>query len=186
MRMIVVMSFLTSILASTVAASESDEEAFVPSKYGAVAFVLGIDQFEDGGVLDVSEGFGFDIVMGYRGHRYFSAEGEFVYLDGLDIRDLDIDIRYEIFTANLKFHPFEGQFEPYVLGGIGGGRIKFGGSGGGGVAESGAVFRLGAGIETNVSETFGVVLGANYLFTKGAISGSDTLELKLGVVSRFW
>lgn len=176
---------------ASLAADEPDEpgkaaeEEFTASKYGGLGLALGLQQFDFVGTANFDEGIGADVVIGYRGHPNVAMEAQFVYMQGIDIESGVFDVEYEIFTANMKYFPFDGQFEPYVLAGLGGGRVGIK-SGAGKNDDSGAVFRFGVGTEVNLSESLALVLGTQYLFTFGAIEGFDTLELKFGVVSRFW
>ena len=175
--------------------AESEEEIFEPSKYGSLSLAIGVEQFDsltianqdvnDLSGFSFSEGLGVDIVLGSRWHPNFSVEAQFVYLEKLEDDNANLEIRYEVFTANLKFYPIRGLIEPYLLAGVGGGffgvRVPIDKD-----SDLGSVARFGGGAELNISKTFALILGGGYLVTLGDINGMDVLEFKVGVVSRFW
>jgi opacity protein-like surface antigen len=175
--------------------STGEAEPFEPSKYGSLGLAIGVDQFSrfdpvdlNGSnriKVDANEGIGLDLVFGYRWHRNASVEAHFVYMQGLDDNRKKAEVEYEAFTANLKVYPVTGRVEPYAFAGIGAGRFQVE-AGRAKNSEWGNVFRLGAGVDLNYTETLAVSVGGAYLFARGDVDGRDMLEFKLGLTSRFW
>lgn len=162
-----------------------DQEIFEPSKYGGLGLAIGVEQYDLFPGVDFDEGFGADVVLGSRWHPYFSVEAQFVYMQGIEIDRANVEFEYEVFTANLRFHPFPGVVEPYAFVGLGMGRVELD-VGFAKDDEWGSVFRFGGGAELNINRTFAVTVGADYLLTTGDIKDLDLVEIKVGVISRFW
>lgn len=171
------------LLVSGVALADDDD--YSSGAYVGGALSIGVEQFDFApGSVDFKEAFGVDLWAGYRVHRYIGIEGQFVYLKGFDIKGAPIDFNALNFTANVKVYPISGTIQPYLLGGIGGGRFEIEG-GGESVDDSGGVFRLGGGVDVYVFDSVALVAGIGYLFTRGDITDTDILEIRLGVQYQF-
>jgi len=174
-------------LAEAQEAQEAQEDEAYPTTYLGIAFAVGIDQFDNTqGFSSFDEAFGVDLWVGVRANRYLGVEGELIYLEGFDTEFLDVPIDFEAlgFTANLKLYPLEGRVEPYLLGGVGVGRLdaKFRGIS---VDESDAIFVLGGGVDVYFYHGFAAVLGAGYVFTTGDIKDTDFVTIKVGIQHKF-
>ena len=152
--------------------------------YLGVAFAIGVEQFSGVPGVSFEEGFGFDIWGGYRFNRWVAAEVELLYLKGFKIKGTGVDANLVNGTVNVKLYPLAGSIQPYLLGGVGGGRFELSG-GGLDASDSGGVFRVGGGLDFYFIDSIAFVAGVDYLITRGNITDTDTVNIKLGVQYQF-
>jgi len=151
-------------------ADEDDEDETGPDYastgiYIGAGFAMGFDQY-DGNMpsIDYSPGYGFDIVLGYRVHRFVGIEASYEYLDAIDGKSGSPDVKtgLQTFSANVKgYLPIE-RFQPYLLGGIGTTKLTTE-SGPDKSTDSGLSFRAGGGLDYYLTESFALGVQASYL-----------------------
>ncbi len=198
--------FVLPLAALLVAGFASAEQRRDKGAYLGAAFAVGFEQFRGLGdslrrgleVTSIDEAFGFDLWAGYRFGPHLAAEAQFSYLEGFDADvegringapfDFSVDLEMLAGNGSLKLYPFAGVVEPFVLGGVGGARIK-GELGGDSAEDSYAIFLVGGGVDVRVTKQMALVVGANYVFTSGNFKGAkarpDMVKVKIGLQYRF-
>jgi opacity protein-like surface antigen len=151
--------------------------------------------------LSVDNSFGFNGRVGYRCHRYFSAEVEVEWLDGFsaDLTETGFPqlakVGFEpvVVTANAKgYLPF-GRYQPFLLVGAGvmTADIKLRdpvGLTGTGVESTSAnefAWRFGGGIDFYATEHVVVSVGADYVLPFGELDALDYITVTWGLQYRF-
>ncbi len=138
---------------------------------------------------DFDNSWGLDFKAGYFPIKYLAVEANFAYAHKFNSSmdwnippvtgDADLDIRVMTFTVNVKGYPLpEGTFRPYAIAGLGYGRAKadytvstrFVDFDLGSETYTGAIFRIGAGIDLFLSEKFALELEAIYNRGSGDLS----------------
>jgi opacity protein-like surface antigen len=151
--------------------------------------------------LSVDDSFGFNGRVGYRCHRYFSAEVEVEWIDGFEA-DLTqpgfvqlSKVRYEplVVTANIKGYFLTGRYQPFLL--VGGGvmtaerkmRDTVGLTPDEADRESDDAFamRFGGGIDLYATENVVVSLEADYVLPFGNLDALDYISIGWGLQYRF-
>ena len=109
----------------------------------------------------------FTAAGGYRFTKNFGVEGRFEQttdFDG-DFGPADVDVSMWTLTANAQFFILTGQFQPYVIGGLGIEEATVDVNPGGDDDETDAVWRLGIGMDSYVTPNF--VIGAEAAYNFG-------------------
>jgi len=138
---------------------------------------------------DFDNSWGLDFKAGYFPIKYLAVEANFAYAHKFNSSmewnippvtgDADFDVRVMTFTVNAKGYPLpEGMFRPYAIAGLGYGRAKadytvktrFLDFDLGSDTFTGAIFRIGAGIDLFLSEQFALELEAIYNRGSGDLS----------------
>jgi len=141
--------------------------------------------------VDVDGGWGLNASVGYRFHRYVSAEAEVEWISSFDTKlsasglggSARVDVEPVVVTANAKGYPLTGRFQPFVLAGLGVMTVE--------VSESDSVrltdfaMRFGGGIDIYLDDTFAVSIGADYVLPFGEVKDLDYVSLKWGIEYRF-
>jgi len=150
--------------------------------YLGAAFAYAAEYFDDS--IIVKSSVAGAVFVGYRAHRWFSADLRYEGFDGFDLKSSrgrgEID-GYAI-TINGKMRPFEGPIQPVMGIGMGGIRLDtdFVLNDGTRLHESDSefVFRMSGGIDLPVNEHLMVNVEAAYL-----IPGDDLSDLEIGMLS---
>lgn len=116
------------------------------------------------------DGIGFDdtgalsAFAGYRFHKNFGVEARFEQTGNFegDVGPVDVDVDLWTLTANAQFFALTGQFQPYVIGGLGIAEATVDVSPGGDDSETDAVWRLGVGMDSYVTPNFVIGVEAAY------------------------
>jgi opacity protein-like surface antigen len=146
--------------------------------------------------LSVDNSFGFNGRVGYRCHRWFSAEVGVEWLDGFktDLSDpgpinIGIDIEPIVVTANMKGYLLTGRYQPFLL--VGGGvmtaEFKFRGDPGspGSITETEYAMRFGGGVDLYATKNVVVSLEADYVLPVSSLSDLDYISIGVGLQYRF-
>ncbi|MFT5695819.1 MAG: hypothetical protein ACI9QQ_001798, partial [Myxococcota bacterium] len=110
-----------------------------------------------------------------------AAEAQFSELKDLDAKvqasneDFAVEITADLEmlpgSANVKFYPYSGITEPYLLGGVGGAHIE-GEVNGDSLGDTYMILLAGAGGDVRITESTALVVGDHYTFTSGDFKGS--------------
>ena len=150
--------------------------------YLGAAFAYAVEDFDDSIIVQSSvAGAAF---VGYRFHRWFSADLRYEGFNGFDLKSSrgrgKID-GYAI-TINGKMRPFEGPIQPVIGIGMGGIRLdtEFDFNGGARLdsSDSEFVFRMSGGIDLPVNDHLMLNFEAAYL-----IPDEDLSDLEIGMLS---
>jgi opacity protein-like surface antigen len=162
--------------APAVAAIEEEPEGHW---YVGAAALVGFENFH----CEADEAWGYNIRAGRRFNRWAAAEVQFDHpVDKYDDADkvdgfgrLHGDVNAWDLTANGRFYPIEGHFEPYAVVGAGYGEADLPHD-----QNHGFVARFGAGIDFPINSRFGLTTGADYILGTGAMSDYDQILVSLG------
>ncbi len=151
--------------------------------------------------LSVDNSLGFNGRVGYRCHRWFSAEVEVEWLDGFksDASGADalgplfskIDFEPVVVTANMKGYILTGRYQPFLL--VGGGvmtaEAKLQSPAPPGVRRSITdtefAMRFGGGIDFYATKNVVVSLEADYVLPVSSLSDLDYISIGWGFQYRF-
>lgn len=127
------------------------------------------EEFDDDG-FDFDDTWGAMLSGGYRFHPNFAVEGRFEFTDDFegDNGPIEADVNIWTLTANAQFFMLTGQFQPYLIGGLGLGEVEVDVDtpfGGGSDDEDDLIWRLGIGVDAYVSNN--VVLGVEAAYNFG-------------------
>jgi opacity protein-like surface antigen len=147
------------------------------------------EEFDDDG-FDFDDTWGASLAGGYRFHPNFALDGRLEFTGDFegDAGPVDVDVNIWTLTANAQFFLLTGQFQPYLIGGLGYGEAEVDVDtpfGGGDDDEDGLIWRLGAGIDAYASRN--VVLGfeAAYNFGTNDLDDFDYWTVTALVKYRF-
>jgi hypothetical protein len=137
---------------------------------------------------DADNAWGYNVRGGYRFNKWVALEAEWEHpVDNFDDADkvdgfgrLDGDIEVWAATANGKFYPISGMFQPYALIGGGYGQADLPHDDNGGF-----VARFGLGLDILFTENFGMDTEVGYLLGTGSISDYDTIPISVGFFYNF-
>ena len=160
----------------------------------------------DGGLgpdvnLSVDNSFGVNGRVGYRCHRYFSAEVEVEWLDGFssDLTEpgftqlADVGFEPVVVTTNLKGYFLTGRYQPFLLAGAGvmtadiklQDPVGLGFTGVKSESENEFALRFGAGIDLYATKHVVVSLEADYVLPFGDLDALDYITVSWGLQYRF-
>jgi opacity protein-like surface antigen len=133
--------------------------------------------------LSVDNSLGFNGRVGYRCHRWLSAEVEVEWLNGFDVSApgfATIDVEPVVVTANLKGHFLTGRYQPFLLVGGGGMTAKV-------ATERGKSYamRFGGGIDLYATKNVVVTVGADYVLPVDDLKDLDYISIGWGFEYRF-
>ena len=148
--------------------------------------------------LSVDNSLGFNGRVGYRCHRWLSAEVEVEWLNGFDsdvsvagIGIARIDFEPVVVTANVKGYILTGRYQPFLL--VGGGvmtaETKYPDFVPPGVprsrTENEFAMRFGGGIDLYATKNVVVTVGADYVLPVSSLSDLDYISIGWGIEYRF-
>ena len=143
--------------------------------------------------LSVDDSFGFNGRVGYRCHRWFSAEVEVEWLDRFktDLSaagpiNIGIDIEPVVVTANMKGYILTGRYQPFLL--VGGGVMtaEFKSRGvPGSITLNEFTMRFGGGIDLYATKNVVVTVGADYVLPFDDLKDLDYISIGWGFEYRF-
>ena len=133
--------------------------------------------------LSVDNSLGFNGRVGYRCHRWLSAEVEVEWLNGFDVSApgfATIDVEPVVATANLKGYFLTGRYQPFLLVGGGGMTAKA-------ATERGKSYamRVGGGIDLYATKNVVVTVGADYVLPFDDLKDLDYISIGWGFEYRF-
>lgn len=173
-------------LPTPVAVAPVVEPAPAPAGYwyiGAGA-LYAIENFH----CDTDDAWGYNVRAGRRINNWVAAEVEWEHpvsdFDDADKVDgfgrLDGDVEAWDITANGKFYPITGRFQPYALVGAGYGQADLPHDDNGGF-----VAKFGLGLDVLITDSFGVDAEVDYLLGTGSMSDYDQIPISVGVFYNF-
>ncbi|MFN2427353.1 MAG: outer membrane beta-barrel protein [Candidatus Binatia bacterium] len=137
---------------------------------------------------DADNAWGYNIRGGRRINEMFAVEAEWEHpvdkfddanvVDGFGRLNGDFDV-WNI-TANGKFYPIQGRFQPYALVGAGYGQADLPHDDNGGF-----VARFGIGLDVLIMDNFGISSEVGYVLGTGALSDYDQIPISLGLFYNF-
>ena len=168
-------SIATALMLAAGAASAQQDEH--DGGYLGAGFVAGFDNFDTGSFdLDFDTGLGGGAWFGYRS-GYVAGELQLDYVN-FEASDFDFELESFVATGNVKFYPFAGRLEPFVLGGMGFAVVDADVAGVS--AESGFVLRFGAGLDAYVTDNIALTGVFNYVVTTGDVEDTDFISIVVG------
>ena len=143
--------------------------------------------------LSVDNSLGFNGRVGYRCHRWLSAEVEVEWLDRFktDLSaagpiNIGIDIEPVVVTANMKGYILTGRYQPFLL--VGGGVMtaEFKSRGvPGSITLNEFTMRFGGGIDLYATKNVVVTVGADYVLPFDDLKDLDYISIGWGFEYRF-
>ena len=170
-----------------VAPAAIEEESRPPGYwYIGAGALFSIENFH----CDADNAWGYNVRAGRRINDYVAVEGMFEHPVS-DFDDADIvdgqnppqpfgDIEVWNVTANGRFYPITGRFQPFALIGAGYGQANLPQDDNGGF-----IARFGIGIDVLITDNFGVTTGVDYVLGTGALSNYDQIPINLGIFFNF-
>ncbi len=151
--------------------------------------------------LSVDNSFGFNGRVGYRCHRYFSAEVEVEWLDGFSadltepgfVQLAKVGSEPIVITANVKGYFLTGRYQPFLLAGAGvmtadvklRDTVGLGFTGLESKSENEFAMRFGGGIDLYATKHVVVSLEADYVLPVGNLDTLDYITVTWGLQYRF-
>jgi opacity protein-like surface antigen len=137
---------------------------------------------------DTDDAWGYNIRGGYRFNNWVAIEGMFEHpvsnFDDADVVDgfgrLNGDVEVWNITANGKFYPLQGMFQPYALIGAGYGEADLPHDDNGGF-----VARFGIGLDILFTDNFGMDTEVGYVLGTGSASDYDYIPISVGLFYNF-
>jgi opacity protein-like surface antigen len=138
--------------------------------------------------VKVKPAVGLDVRLGYRFSRYVASEVQFQYLpkgeaeaEGTEIASSD---SYRV-TANAKFYPSDGRFQPYAVFGVGYMKIRVKSDFFNNTSLDDTIISAGAGFDYYLSETMAFTTELGGTITDGDIDGFNQFTFSTGLMYRF-
>ena len=204
---------LSIVCASVALTTEEDAEQGEFARRGWLIGVAGsyaIETFKDDAESDLQDGFGptaslsvdnslgFNGRVGYRCHRWFSAEVEVEWLDRFKtdasvagFSNIQIDIEPIVVTTNIKGYFLTGRYQPFLL--VGGGvmtaeaKLQSPAPPGAprSITENDFTMRFGGGIDLYATKNVVVSLEVDYVLPVSSLSDVDYISIGWGFQYRF-
>ncbi len=139
--------------------------------------------------LSVDNSLGLNGRVGYRCHRWLSAEVEVEWLNGFDVSapgSATIDVEPLVVTTNLKGYFLTGRYQPFLL--VGGGVMtaEFKSRGvPGSITLNEFTMRFGGGIDLYATKNVVVTVGADYVLPFDDLKDLDYISIGWGFEYRF-
>ncbi len=192
-------AFTTLVCATVAQAADERAEEDEFARRGWLVGVAGsyaIETFEDDAESDlhVDNSLGFNGRVGYRCHRWLSAEVEVEWLNGFEAdvsapgfgKFATIDVEPLVVTANLKGYFLTGRYQPFLL--VGGGVMtaEFKSRGvAGSITLNEFTMRFGGGIDLYATKNVVVTVGADYVLPVDNLKDLDYISIGWGFEYRF-
>lgn len=164
-----------ALLVLTAAAPRAFAQDYARNGFSVGAGVsAAFEDFDEDGI-NFDDTAAFSAVASYRFHKNFAVDARFeqtLDFEG-DVGPYDVDVNLWTLTANAQFFILTGQFQPYVIGGLGLAQAHVDVSPGGDDDETDAVWRLGAGLDSYVTPNFVIGVEAAYNFGTNDLDDLD-------------
>ena len=140
--------------------------------------------------IEVTDGVGGDLSVGYRFTNHLALDGQFTYVG---IGDAQVNNRsiaqFEFFSLmmNGRAYALTGRVQPYFIGGIGWQYANIDNDQLPGVDDTsqGFAFKVGAGADFYLNRHFALTAAVTYLRGVGDVSDYDTLQARAGWMFRY-
>jgi len=187
---ILILSFvLGSSLVSP--AAQAEEDSTRPKNYIGAGVAVSFDEFNDNGLFDFDTPVGAKVTIGRRVNESYAVEIDYNYSGKFKgdrrvfsfpffFNGSPLTVQSHSIMVNLRATPIgvvlNDRFEPYVFAGLGAviADTSFG------PRDEDFAGRIGGGFNVLLTDTVEYFVDASYLFTTGAIGGTDLITLAAG------
>ncbi|HWP65474.1 MAG TPA: outer membrane beta-barrel protein [Candidatus Limnocylindria bacterium] len=189
MRAFTLLLVLALVTTGSTAARAADDMYARPGGFVGGGF-LGVINDSDIDEL-TGDSLGFELRGGYRFHRHFAVEGQFMYTHNIggDFGIADVDLETVTGTVNLKGYVLPGRIQPYGVVGIGGTSVHAEADVAGTTVaedtEAAFTFRGGGGVDLYLTPRVLLYTEASYVLLTGDLDGNGGVPIVFGAQVRF-
>jgi opacity protein-like surface antigen len=167
--------------------AQAQEDFSRPGFYVGTGLALGVEAWDDNGLLAMEVPIGVDTWLGYRATPNLAVEVEIEYLNGFDplVDPMDesqerISMDALTATGNLKAYLPVDRFQPFVLVGIGMTTYWISS-----FSETAFSMRFGGGADYYLTENIALGMKATFVLMTGNLDGADYVSFTWGAQYRF-